>query len=162
MNKLMITTGLLVLTLSAASFGIATSAQARKAGEGRDGLRPAFSDLDINGDGQITRADIDARQAARFAAIDADGNGALSAQELIAAARAKSENRIRIRTQKMLKLRDANGDGVLSADEIAPKATPRFFKRLDTDGDGAVSLAEFDAAKAARPGHAKKRRPKGE
>lgn len=162
MNKLMITTSFLILTLSVASFGIATPAQARKAGEGRGGLRPAFSDLDVNGDGQITKADIEARQAARFAAIDTDGNGTLSAQELITAARAKSESRIKTRTEKMLGRRDANGDGVLSAEEIAPKAMPRLFKRLDTDGDGAVSLAEFDAAKTARPGHAKKRRPKGE
>jgi Ca2+-binding EF-hand superfamily protein len=43
---------------------------------------------------------------------------------------------------------DANSDGVLSADEIASgKRAERRFDRVDQDGDGAITKAEFDAAR---------------
>ena len=42
----------------------------------------------------------------------------------------------------------ANGDGVLSIDEMqSDKRADRRFDRIDSDSDGAISKAEFEAAK---------------
>ncbi|MGC9369232.1 MAG: EF-hand domain-containing protein [Paracoccaceae bacterium] len=54
------------------------------------------------------------------------------------------------RAQAMIEMRDQDGDGLLSAEELA--AAPgraRLFDRLDTDGDGAISEEEFENARGA-------------
>ena len=40
---------------------------------------------------------------------------------------------------------DSNSDGQLVPEELAAAFTARMMKRLDTDGDGAVSLKEMEA-----------------
>lgn len=52
------------------------------------------------------------------------------------------------RAQAMIEMKDANGDGLLSVEELA--AAPdgsRIFTKMDADGDGAISKEEFDAAR---------------
>ena len=49
---------------------------------------------------------------------------------------------------------DANKDGKVSQEEIeGAREGGRFFHRADTDGDGAVSKAEFEAAAASMRKH---------
>lgn len=108
------------------------------------GPRIDFEALDADGDGKITRAEMEARAEARFAALDTDDSGTLTAQEI----RARAEARLADRTARMIERRDTNEDGVLSLEELSKDArSDRMFTRLDTNDDGAVSRVEFDVAK---------------
>jgi Ca2+-binding EF-hand superfamily protein len=68
---------------------------------------------------------------------------------LIGQARADDSPGIETKPDELFKKLDTNGDGVLTASEI-PKEQQKFFERLlrigDTDKDGKLSRAEFDAA----------------
>ncbi|WP_425618701.1 EF-hand domain-containing protein [Anatilimnocola sp. NA78] len=55
---------------------------------------------------------------------------------------------------------DKNSDGKLSKDE-APERMRENFDRLDSDGDGNVTLAEFEKVAGAFPGGPPARRPEG-
>lgn len=136
------------------------------AAEAKGGMGPrdvTFEQLDANSDGSLTQAEMAAHRAARFAEMDTDGSGTLDAAEITAAA----EGRKARRAERMIERIDANGDGVLSQEELA-QAGPRArsdrgdrgdrFMRIDADGDGAISKAEFDAAHDARRAQGEKRR----
>ena len=56
--------------------------------------------------------------------------------------------------------RDANGDGVLDAEDAAARAD-RAFARLDGNGDGQISRAEWDAARSSRAGRRHARAERG-
>ena len=137
-----------------------TLADARQ-GRGQD---ISFEQFDQNGDGVLSVADIEAARAERFAMIDADGNGSLSPEEFANQRGAARAARAGDRVEEL----DQNGDGLLSAEEMA-SAEPgerrgmrkgrrgggdpmqrlvRLIERFDTDGDSALSEAEFDTAKA--------------
>jgi hypothetical protein len=83
-----------------------------------------------------------------FETLDADGNGLISRDELIAAHVRMATERAARMADRRLAAQDANGDGQLSAAELAAPPMPpkRLFERADTDGDGAISEAEFEAA----------------
>ncbi|MEM7319290.1 MAG: calcium-binding protein, partial [Pseudomonadota bacterium] len=100
MKRAVFITGIVVLAAAVAASG----AFAQGPGKGQ---RITFEELDANGDGEITMAELEARQAARFAAADTDGDGKLTAAELTARANARVEKRV----NKMLERHDANGDG---------------------------------------------------
>ncbi len=97
---------------------------------------------DANHDGVITRAEFDAARAARFAQLDADHNGALSASERPqwggGARPAGAAERLR---------GDANADGSVSRAEWDAEGA-HMFARLDANNDGAISQAELQAAQA--------------
>jgi Ca2+-binding EF-hand superfamily protein len=68
---------------------------------------------------------------------------------LLGRAHADDSPGIETQPDELFKKLDTNGDGVLTASEI-PKEQQKFFERLlrigDTDKDGKLSRAEFDAA----------------
>lgn len=129
-----------------------------------------FATLDADGNGAITQEDLDALAAERFAEVDLNGDGTLDASEVAAQMTARIEERgLDSRTQGAVEwtptidedrvawmaegvvLRmDDNDDGVLSIEEVTPDGdrAGKMLARLDTDGDGAVSQEEFDAAVA--------------
>jgi hypothetical protein len=85
-------------------------------------------------------------------AVDTDGDGTISADELQAVTELTTtpmpvENRPSLYTA-LTGHDDANGDGVLSAEEVAasPVAGPlgRDFATVDTDSDGQLSQVELD------------------
>lgn len=122
---------------------VATSAQARDGDNDRKGAQheARFSQMDTNGDGQVTAEEINAQATARFVAADVDGNGALSMEEMQVAAQS-------MQTQRLLKRFDANGDGALSAEELAMPESgkgAKRFERMDADNSGDVSLEEMQA-----------------
>lgn len=116
-----------------------------------------FATLDADGDGKITRAELDAARQGRIAGLDADGDGRISRDELIAHHTREAQARATRMAEAMMDSLDADGDGFLAAAELAARPVPvRMFDRLDTDGDGAISQAEADAARdrmAQRGGH---------
>ncbi|MGX9357211.1 EF-hand domain-containing protein [Roseobacteraceae bacterium S113] len=120
---------------------------------GKGGPRMSFEQLDADGDGALTKAEIQNAGAARFAAADTNGDGLLSADEMAAQASKRHADRI----GKMMERADANGDGMLSLEELeaqrgarAERRMERMFDKLDADGDGAISSAEFEARKSGK------------
>jgi Ca2+-binding EF-hand superfamily protein len=113
--------------------------------------------FDKNGDGQLTRDELPERMHGLFDRADTDKNGVLTVDEIRKAAqaaaappaRARGEGRGErgrgnppsfMRLDPILAALDTNGDGELSAEEIA--AAPTVLKKLDTNGDGQLSADE--------------------
>jgi len=81
---------------------------------------------DANHDGNITRAEFDAARGARFTQMDANHDGSLQATE-----------------------RPQWGGGDHAPPAGAPAGGPPPGMRADSNGDGVISRAEFDAQGAA-------------
>jgi Ca2+-binding EF-hand superfamily protein len=136
---------LTALTL-AVGLALGATVSSAPAQEGPGRMPPAFGDLDTDGDGAITRSDLEAFAEGRFAAADTDGDGVLSEAELTARAAERGAARV----TRMLNRLDADGDGALSRAEIEARGgrhggdrAGRMLERADTDGDGAVSETEY-------------------
>ena len=153
--------GAVILAVGAASMGYATEAEARRAG-GPGFAKVSFEELDTNGDGQISQAEIDAHRLARFEAMDTNGDGGLSVEELVAAAKEGAEERMQKRAERMVEKRDANNDGKVTADEVGSERFGRMIERVDSDGNGSISKEEFEAAKAKFAEKRGKKRAKSE
>lgn len=121
--------------------------------------------FDANGDGKLTRAELPERFQGIFDRADENKDGFLTAEEIrkVAAAMAppsgpegggregrggpeggrregpRGEMNF-IRMDPILAAVDADGNGVLSADEI--RKAPAAIRKLDQDGDGKVSRQE--------------------
>lgn len=105
----------------------------------------------------VSKADAADRRHALFARLDKNGDGKVSAEEM---ARARADLQTR-RLDHMFARMDADHDGKISRDEAAKAMDDRaegrrgrhhgaMLAKLDKDGDGAISAAEFDAAGDAR------------
>jgi len=117
---------------------LALSAPAALAGErGHHG----FDRLDADGDGRITRAEMEERRSRHFERMDADGDGRITVAELEASVRQRAARR----AQKMMRHMDADGDGAVTPGELGRKHGGMFDK-ADKDNDGAISAAEWKAA----------------
>ncbi|MEM6477407.1 MAG: calcium-binding protein [Pseudomonadota bacterium] len=141
-----------IFAAGAVSLALGVSAVTADAQRGGDRERASFSELDANGDGEVTLAELQAHGAARFATNDTNGDGALSAEELVAARSVDNVERLERRINRFIERADENGDGLLQQSEIGPsqaRMTARF-ERIDADGSGGLSEAEMEAAKEAR------------
>lgn len=148
MKRLPFSVGITVTALViSAGFAVARSA---------DGPPPiSFEALDTNGDGQISAEEMRAQRMARLSRADTNGDGVLSAQELQTHASERASRHV----ERMLERFDSDKDGQLSTQELAENnPMPRYFRRADRDGDGALSRDEFDAARDRMA----KRRPKAD
>ena len=81
--------------------------------------------------------------------MDADKDSVVTAKEMDAAHKAHSKGGESAASGKMssaekIKTVDSNGDGKLSAEEHASGAQ-QMFAKMDTDKDGALTLAEIEA-----------------
>lgn len=114
-------------------------------GFGRGANQVPFEELDANGDGEVTKAEMKAHGEARFEAADTDRDGLLSVEELEAQAQARA----RMFIGMLMSRADANGDGKLSIDEMRNAAPNReaAFEEMDLDGSGGLTKAEFEAGK---------------
>jgi hypothetical protein len=136
------------MALGATGFALAERGDhARMGMEGRGPMAGLdFAALDADGDGKITKEEMQAPRAARLAALDADGDGKISLEELKADHLRQATERADQRAQRMMAAMDADGDGMLTAAELLAGPGPgMMFDRVDTDGDGAISKAEADA-----------------
>lgn len=94
--------------------------------------------FDLDKDGAITRAELDQALRNDVTQADADRDGGLNPAEFAAfeAARAARRN------EERFKRADWNGDGRITADELADR--PRdTFRMLDRDADGTVTAEEL-------------------
>lgn len=98
-----------------------------------------FAELDVDGDGKIDTGDRDARVKQAFAKMDANGNGSVDEGEFITAQKARAEKR----REGSARLGGQNRRGWGGGDVGR-------WSRADSDGDKAISRAEFEAATLAR------------
>jgi hypothetical protein len=114
---------------------------------------PDFAAIDADGNGQVTKAELEAFRAARAAEVDGNGDGLVSVEELRAADLKQAEARATERAQRMIAAHDTDGDGQLSAAEMVMPPVPEgLFDRVDANGDGAITEAEIDAMRAQMAG----------
>lgn len=120
--------------------------------KGGHGPRATFEELDANGDGNLTKEEMQAHRKARMASADADGDGNISKAELEAQIASKSSERVSRRVDRMMEHLDTNSDGLISVAELdaaaekrASKRGGRGFEKADSDGNGSISKAEFEA-----------------
>ncbi len=94
---------------------------------------------DLNKDGKVTRAEFDSAIAKRFAALSGGGHGIT--EEALAAEMARRTSKMSAAIFKRL---DANGDGKLTLAEFsAPEEA--MFAHLDANGDGVITRDELRA-----------------
>ena len=107
------------------------------------GSGPGVSSLDTNGDGVISADEAQANPAvaSAFEEIDTNRDQNINPAELRAAYTRVAE----IDFEQL----DFNGDGVLTEREAqqSPPSLHEAFGRIDADGDGNVSQAEYRAAR---------------
>jgi Ca2+-binding EF-hand superfamily protein len=121
-----------------------------------------FAQLDANKDGQLTADEIPADKKRLFERLlrmaDKNNDGQLNAEEFAAGLKPRERppavtaeqgaphKEGRPRMERMFKRLDTNGDGKVTLDEV-PEERKEMFKRLltrgDKDGDGALSEQEF-------------------
>jgi len=124
-------TAILLALLAALPF----AGRAAAAGpEGYD-VEAAFSEADVNKDGQVEINEYYDRLVEVYFHADADKNGTLSPQEYDDAVVIHEE----------FATVDTNGDGVIDRREFIRSRLP-LFTASDTDKDGALSLDEVKAA----------------
>jgi len=135
---------LLLMTAMAIGFGV-QGAQA----EDRRGHLPSFEELDANADGVVTLEELEAQAVARFQGVDTDGDGGISAAELLAQREIDEVQRAQDRADQLVERLDDDGDGLIQAEEMADgrRSLDRMFERVDADEDGAISAEEFADAR---------------
>jgi Ca2+-binding EF-hand superfamily protein len=153
MTRLMTLTAIAALTLGGTAAYAAGQGKAMM--KGNDAQMIQFGDIDADGDGRITRAEMTAHREAmmkdRFDAADANDDGMVDAEEMQAQMTEYMQARMQNRIDRMIAARDADGDGALSMDEMGPLSpAARMMMRTDADGDGALTRDEFKAGAQAR------------
>lgn len=126
-----------------AAFGISSPAAA---GDG-PGCQEKAAHIDAEGSANntINAADHAASAQKRFEAMDADGDGRITAAEINASHGAERIAWARKPMSAADKIRtfDHNRDGALSAKEYAD-GSQAIFRQLDTDNDGNLMAAEMN------------------
>lgn len=151
--------------------GVVTRAEAKQAGDAM------FTRMDVNNDGKLDQADRQARHEARraemFAKLDTNNDGSISNEEFMAMPprgpgmggpgmdgkrgpgmrgdgdgwRGKHHRGKRGGMMMMAKMADTNNDGAVSKAEF-DAAGEKHFAMMDADNDGQITQAERQAAHA--------------
>ena len=110
-----------------------------------------FATMDANKDGKISAAEHAAGAKAMFEKMDSDKDGKVTAAEMTAAHKAVTGRAVKkadMSSADKMKMVDANGDGVLTAEAHAT-ASASMFTKMDTDKDGFLSKSEMGAGHAS-------------
>jgi len=137
--------GLTVAALTLGGFvALAANAAGGRGGwGGHEGHGDKVKAMDTDGNGALTRAEVDAFALAHAAELDMNKDGVVTAVEMKAFRDAQRAKREAERLARM----DTNKDGKVSVDEIAEQRAGWFMKR-DADGNGELSAEEL-----SRRGH---------
>ena len=96
-----------------------------------------FSAFDANGDNRLSQAEIDQVRNDRLAAHDANGDGNLSLEEFAGL----WHETTRPLTVRAFQILDADGDGVVTLVEY-DRPLANIVEQLDRDGDGSLSMSD--------------------
>lgn len=110
-----------------------------------------FAMMDTNKDGKISAAEHAAGAKAMFEKMDSDKDGKVTVAEMTAAHKAvtgRAATKSDMSAADKIKAVDANGDGILTAEEHAA-ASAAMFAKMDTDKDGFLSKSEMAAGHAS-------------
>lgn len=94
--------------------------------------------FDTDGDGKVTREEFDTRKGELFALADTNGSGSFTLEDFGPLWLAINEDRVVGMFQRM----DTDGSLGISAEEHGAR-TERMMKRLDRNGDGVITDADF-------------------
>ncbi|WP_173655786.1 EF-hand domain-containing protein [Sphingomonas turrisvirgatae] len=117
------------------------------AGRRAGGAERMLARIDTNGDGLISRAENRAAAEARFDRMDADKDGRIERGE-----RRGKHMGMRGHGGRggMMRMADTNGDGAISRAEFDAASAKRFAK-LDTNKDGKLDAADRPQRRMTRP-----------
>lgn len=176
MDTTKILAGLIAVSLTSAALyaapGMKADADGNKTVTRAEAMAAAdarFAKMDANGDGTLNSADKVAKVKMHFAKMDTDKNGAITESEFVAAHEARAEMRKDRQAKrmgqgrpdrgdaehakgrggrhhggggmKMLAMADTNGDKAVTQAEFRTAAEARFAK-ADANGDGSITAAE--------------------
>jgi len=96
-----------------------------------------FERFDKNGDGFVSKEEFTAGRTAFFNQLDANGDGFIDQSEIDKAREAWHQRMNKPADSTQQSQNDSTGQ---------PKEHRGFLQRMDTDGDGKISAAEFAAA----------------
>jgi hypothetical protein len=124
-----------------------------------------FVAIDTDSNGSLSRAELQARAAARLGRIDANGDGMLTREELILAMPGRHGGMMSVFAadpgerfvDRLLALMGATEAGQVELAALADRRVNMLLAFVDTDRDAAVS----EAAAAARREHGRRRRGEG-
>jgi Ca2+-binding EF-hand superfamily protein len=117
------------------------AAQLQDTDDGEPGLRGMLSEMDTNKDGKVTAEEFKAAAAARFTAADANHDGVLDASEHAAMRKARLEHPSHGGKRGMARM-DQDSSGAISRDE-APAGLLEHFDEIDTNHDGLLDQHEL-------------------
>jgi len=109
-------------------------AHAMMRGHGMSRGRGFMATFDSNGDGRLTQAEIDTFRADRLTKFDGDGNNGLNLAEYQALWLAAMRERMVDRFQDL----DADGDGVVTVTEFQ-RPYANLVRHMDRNGDGVLT-----------------------
>jgi Ca2+-binding EF-hand superfamily protein len=106
--------------------------------------KAARTNVEGDGDGQLSAAEHAAGAQKRFEMMDANKDGRIAAAEIDASHGAESIAwaKYRMSSADKIKKLDANQDGALSLTEYSD-GSQKMFTKLDADGDGYLSAEEM-------------------
>lgn len=146
-----------IAAAAALAIGVAGAAAAQEGPGGPRGDGLDFRAIDTDGNGTLSRAELQARAVARLARADANGDGALDREELIAimpgggdSFRVFSVGPGGAMADRLLALMGATESGRVEVAALADRRVNMLLAAVDTDRDAAISQAESEAADARR------------